>query len=311
MVDSQQAVQARRCNVCGGALETRYPQVVDPQSRETFAILACCDCGLGHTDPQPEDLGRYYGPAYHGGRHGFTARYCMARRGHFLAKVAGAGEGRRLLDVGCGDGSFLLEAKAHGWQVFGTEMNPSLARKEGLEVGERLSDVASHAPFDCITLWHSLEHMRDPRATIAEAVALLAPGGALLVAVPDAEGVQARAFGPGWFHLDVPRHLFHFGARSLTRLLEDAGLEVLRRWHQELELDLFGWTQSALNRVLPEPNLLFYRLTGRPTSGGAAQVAASYLLGSAATLIAIPAVVGGTSLGRGGTLVFGARKRPS
>jgi hypothetical protein len=106
----------------------------------------------------------------------------------------------------------------------------------------------------------------------------------------------------------VPRHLFQFGSRSLTRLLEGAGLEIVHRWHQELELDLFGWTQSALNAVLPEPNLLFYRLTGRKTSGRAGQVAASYLLGSVATLAAVPAVAASTALRRGATLVFAARK---
>ena len=62
------------CNICGGDLRTSYPRVLDPQSRETFAIARCERCGLGHTTPQPDDLGRYYGPAYHGGRHGFTAR---------------------------------------------------------------------------------------------------------------------------------------------------------------------------------------------------------------------------------------------
>ena len=78
------------CNGCGGTLSTRYPEVLDPQTRETFAIAACNSCGLGHTSPQPEDLSPYYGAAYHGGRHGFTAQYCVWRRMRFVENVAGS-----------------------------------------------------------------------------------------------------------------------------------------------------------------------------------------------------------------------------
>ncbi|MBS1154029.1 MAG: hypothetical protein H6Q89_5727 [Myxococcaceae bacterium] len=57
------------CNGCGGAVATRFDRVLDPQTREEFTIGVCEQCGLGHTQPQPEDLGRYYGAQYHGGRH--------------------------------------------------------------------------------------------------------------------------------------------------------------------------------------------------------------------------------------------------
>src|SRR5450432_3116171 len=68
------------CHGCGGALVEKFPDVEDPQTNERFAIAACERCGLGETRPQPDDLGKYYGSAYHGGRHSFTARYCAARR---------------------------------------------------------------------------------------------------------------------------------------------------------------------------------------------------------------------------------------
>jgi SAM-dependent methyltransferase len=292
------------CNNCGGPLRSRYPHVVDPQTRETFEISACERCGLGHTLPQPEDLGRYYGPAYHGGRHGFTARYCLWRRERFV--FPRTGPSGRLLDVGCGDGSWLLTARDHGWQTVGTELAPKLARENGLEVYETLDDVKGE--FDVATMWHSLEHMRDPHATVAKIAALTKPGGWIFIAVPDAEGLQAQLFGEKWFHLDVPRHLFHFGARSLRQLLLGAGYSVQHVWHQELELDLFGWAQSALNVLLPDPNVFFYRLTGRPTPAGAGQVAASFALGSAFSAAAIPALPAGALTGRGGTLVMAATK---
>jgi len=84
--------------------------VRDPETKHLFSILECTNCGLGHTSPQPGDLREYYGPTYHGGRHAFTARQAIARRIGIVEDVAGPGYCRTLLDVGCGDGSFLKAA---------------------------------------------------------------------------------------------------------------------------------------------------------------------------------------------------------
>jgi hypothetical protein len=159
-----------------------------------------------------------------------------------------------------------------------------------------------------VTLWHSLEHLRDPRGAFDRLYELLHPGGWLFAAVPDAQGLQARVFGPRWFHLDVPRHLFHFGEKSLRELYERAGFSVRHVWYQELELDWFGWVQSALNLVLPRPNVLFSSLTGRVSAAGAGQVAASFALGSALTAASLPAVPASTLARRGGTLVMAAQR---
>ena len=297
------------CNACGGALKSRFPAVLDPQTGERFSILACVACGLGHTTPQPADLQPYYGSTYHGGRHGFTSGLCVRRRLRLLASVAGdARNGRRLLDIGCGDGAFLLAAMEEGWSVAGTEMNPAPARARGIDpVHESIEEARAQAPFDCITLWHSLEHMRDPHATLSSIACMLAPGGLLFVAVPDAGGLQARLFGASWFHLDVPRHLYHFGARSLKGLLDTVGFAPLRQWHQEFEYDLLGWSQSALNLLMPAPNIFFKSLTGRHTEAVRTQVAASYTLGIMLSALALPATLLGTLSRRGGTLIVAAR----
>jgi hypothetical protein len=126
--------------------------------------------------------------------------------------------------------------------------------------------------------------------------------------VPDAEGLQARVFGSSWFHLDVPRHLYHFGDRSLTQLLNDAGLTIVRRWHQELEYDLFGWAQSALNKLLPVPNVFFNNLTGRPIGNGRKYSVVSNMLGIVLTALALPATAASALLRQGGTIIAVARR---
>jgi SAM-dependent methyltransferase len=279
--------------------------VVDPQSRETFSIARCQACGLGHTQPAPPDLARYYGSAYYGGRHGFTARFRAARRADLLERI-GTIPGN-VLDIGCGEGEFLLATRERGRPGVGIELGPAAraARAAGLDVRESLESASALAPFAAVTLWHSLEHLPDPLGTLAAARRLLSPDGRLVVAVPDNGGWQARIFGRRWFHLDVPRHLYHFDARSLAGLLERAGFVQLRRFHMEIEYDVLGWLQSLLNTALPEPNALFRLLTRKQRVRGA--LVPSILFAPPLAAIALPLTLLSAACGRGGTLVVAAR----
>jgi SAM-dependent methyltransferase len=300
----------RSCNACDGPLAPRLAAVRDPQSLEPFDIHRCGSCGLGHTSPIPEDIGAYYGAAYYGKRHSFTDRYCLARRLRFLTRAAP--RPGTLLDVGCGDGNFLKAASGVGWTAIGTDIGGALenAQANGLEAYGSLDEVRERAPFDAVTMWHTLEHFPDPKDTLERVRTLVAEDATLIVAVPDAAGLQASFFRRNWFHLDVPRHLYHFSRRALESLLRRAGFRVEGWRHQELELDLFGWMQSALNAVLPKPNVLFQSLTGKPSHGGPGQRAISYALGTALAPAALAATAVGTVTRRGGTLVAIARPAP-
>jgi SAM-dependent methyltransferase len=295
------------CRLCGRTLVSRFHKVLDPQTREIFQILACPSCRHAQTWPVPAVMESYYGKQYYGGRHGRTADYCACRRLRLVTKISGQGNGRRLLDVGCGNGTFLLKAKDHGWQVQGTEMNPDLARRVGLDVYGSLDEAAAIGPFDCITAWHVLEHFPDPLAELQTIGKLLAPGGSLILAVPDAEGTQARLWGRKWFHLDVPRHLHHFSKRSLDLHLAKTGFAIERVWHGELEYDLLGWSQSALNWLLPHPNMFFEVLTGRTAASGRVKRTAHFFLGVLFCGLALLPTWWGMLVGRAGTLIVAAR----
>jgi Methyltransferase domain len=299
---------AQECPLCSVGLEPHTPQVRDSISGEHFSIAWCPGCGMGVTAPLPSRIETYYRERYYGNRHSFTARLCNWRRRRLVSRCISPRDGARLLDVGTGDGAFLDTASCAGWAAVGVE--PNALHSHGTHpVFRTLEEASPLAPYDCITLWHVLEHVPAPLDCLIELRSMLSGDGALVLAVPDFGGLQARIFGRHWLHLDVPRHFYHFTAPSLLRLLDAAGFEVLHTAHQELEYDWFGWIQSSLNAVSATPNVLFDALTGKPPRVGPLSVCASYAAGSLLAFAALGLTVASTLVRRGGTLIVSARPR--
>jgi SAM-dependent methyltransferase len=276
-----------KCPLCGVTLALRFEGIRDLVTGESFSVLTCGTCNLGVTAPRVTDLARYYGTQYWGGRHSFTAEYCARRRVKILTRMTQGATSGRVLDFGCGDGTFLRRASQAGWTSFGVEASfrPEDAAPEGYEVFNSLDAVRSRGPFNAITMWHVLEHLTDPLAMVRELEGLLAPGGVFIIGVPDADGVQARTLGADWMHLDVPRHLYHFGRTSLERLLSLTSLSPFGWWNHEIEYDLMGWSQSALAKV-GMPGTFFDAVTGRIPFG--ARWAGAMIAGAAASAATLP-----------------------
>jgi SAM-dependent methyltransferase len=281
---------AGSCVVCGGPLAVRMANVLVVATDKAYSIVGCDECGLGQTWPAPTSPEDAYGSDYYGFRHSITTRLCDERRLGIVCRLTRAPG--RLLDVGCGEGTFMIAARRAGWVVSGTELNPEPSRAKGLTVCQE----PTGGPYECITLWHSLEHMGDPAAMIRRLRELLAPGGVLIAAVPDAGGLQARIFGPKWLHLDVPRHLFHFNTSSVEALMALSNLQVANTWHGEFEYDLMGWVQSVLNYLPASRNLFLRLLTGRARGASWPKALLHLILGGALTIITLPLAWGGTLL---------------
>jgi hypothetical protein len=213
-----------------------------------------------------------------------------------------------LVDIGCGDGSFLLEARRQGWTVLGTELDLKIVSPD-LDILGSIEALRGRAPFGCITLWHSLEHFRDPVAALADLAGMLTADGVCVVAVPNSGGWQARLFKRHWLHLDVPRHLYHFSLPGLRVMFDRAGLDVVLVRHQEVEYDVFGWIQSTLNCIMPRPNILFHAVTGQPCRTAPGLVAANLIVGCLLLIPAVCATALSALVGRGGTIVMVAQRR--
>lgn len=154
-----------------------------------------------------------------------------------------------------------------GWIVFGSERAIESARAAvtanqiPVFVGD-LDALGSSASFDLIILFQALEHLAEPMVTLRQSAALLAPGGIMVVAVPNFSSWQARVFGRSWFHLDVPRHRHHSSPAVLAAAFEKVGLNVVRTRFVSPEHDPYGWVQSVLNGMGYRQNQLTRLLTG-------------------------------------------------
>ena len=88
--------------------------------------------------------------------------------------------------------------------------------------------------------------------------------------------------------------------------LEKSGFRVKRIWHHEVEYDVFGWIQSALNAVLREPNVLFDWLTRREGRVSGGTIALHVALGAALLVPAFLMTVISTLMRAGGTIIVTA-----
>ncbi|MCO5167766.1 MAG: class I SAM-dependent methyltransferase [Planctomycetes bacterium] len=241
-------------------------------------IVVCPGCGLGRMHPMPtEEEVRAFYPAEYYGEEGrkfvpiieAPLRLVGARHVRFL--VRDLPRGARVLDVGCGRGVLLSALADRGLEAHGVELSEAAARGADPRAEVRIAPTLAEAGypdafFDRVIIWHVFEHLRDPRATLAEVRRVLRPGGEVVVSVPNFSSAQARWAGAAWFHLDPPRHLWHFTLDALRRLLEREGLPLVAEHHFSLRQNPFGWVQSALNRVPGLPRNALYELlqTGGP-----------------------------------------------
>ncbi|MBI5557291.1 MAG: methyltransferase domain-containing protein [Deltaproteobacteria bacterium] len=137
-----------------------------------------------------------------------------------------------LLDIGCGVGHFLSIARQNGWQTTGLELSEkgsAHCKKNGLTVFQKtIEEVALSADtFDVVTLLGVLEHMVDPKRTLANAVRVMKPGGVISVVVPNVYSLLAMILREKAVTFDGREHMIFFSADTLQKIFQKVGLEVL------------------------------------------------------------------------------------
>ena len=131
------------------------------------------------------------------------------------------------MDLGCGRGVLLKAFQSLGHEVIGVERKDSPCLGMPNVICSELDDIKLEAEsFDIIVIWHVLEHLKEPAKTLADVSRLLKPKGSLFISVPNFGSNQATFFKKHWFHLDLPRHLYHFNTRSLVNIFKQENLVI-------------------------------------------------------------------------------------
>jgi SAM-dependent methyltransferase len=239
------------CALCGGRhlQELLHPcdQRHDPP-RWNYHVVRCADCGFlfRHPGIRPERLGELYA----------TGRYAKFLGGKYTDKrvrryqvtmapfggLFAAGDGRRLLDFGCGNGLFLDIAYERGFDCYGVDLaEDAIAAARERPSGRNayhgspteIPEIAAGG-FDVITMWSVLAHLAQPVEDLAMLRGLLGPDGVLLILTVNADSLILRRELEKWGGF-TPNHLLFSTPRTLPRLLERTGFGavVMPPWYGE------------------------------------------------------------------------------
>jgi SAM-dependent methyltransferase len=229
------------CPLCGGRSIFAFV-AVDRNRRttdESFSYRRCEVCSTIFMIDVPGDLSPYYEGDYYP----FDAAgepLWRSNPGLSAAEVWRVGALRtmvdpgRLIDVGAGAGGFVAAAQDGGFQVTALEMDGACCDyirthlgAEAIGTDDPLTSLRALPAARVVTLWHVLEHLREPADMIGVAAESLEPGGVLAIAVPSPDSLQFKLLRTRWAHLDAPRHLCLMPRDAIVRRAREVGLELI------------------------------------------------------------------------------------
>src|SRR5215204_5964512 len=228
-----------------------------------FHLCKCPGCGLQFQNPRLsfEELAeKVYTEDYCPGHEESANDAAYSRQISNFEKLIGM-KGR-VLDVDCGNGSFLKFAEQRGWKIFGADirLSPETAGLTCPLWEGRLTDIDfGGAKFDVIRFNHVIEHLQNPLIELARCRDLLNPGGLVFVGVPNLSGVspQIKNFQSKlglkkkrWRHYAALHHLYFFTPSTLISMIEKAGFTV-KFWETPVDKD-YGRFGDLYRRVVEQ-----------------------------------------------------------
>ncbi len=244
------------CNLCGQnntkLLFKSRDRRINTKNETLFSVAQCKNCGLVYVNPQPsyEELKEFYGESYFNvqnsniNKRGGIFKFLQLIKNKTLGsnslpnskfyryknKIFQQTSGK-FLDVGCATGvqNLPLMKEFSQWKFYGIEPD-EVAFQKAVKIKNFLIQKGylenTHYPdkfFDVILIHQVLEHILNPKKILAECHRILKDNGKLIVAVPDFGSLSSKIFGKFWYHLDTPRHLYHFNSQTLQKLAEESG----------------------------------------------------------------------------------------
>ena len=204
--------------------------------KDSLSVVICKRCRLRYVNPrvnrqtlETEYTETYYPPDKVERLHTGSMEWLQMTERLTELEAQHPSKGR-LLDVGCGIGTFLHLAREQGWEPHGIDPSKSGSAfaKEAyildVQCGYIFDADFPSAYFDAVTLYHVLEHISELNPFLSELRRVLKPKtGVLVIEVPNGESLQSRFQKADWPYVHPRDHLYYFSVDSLPKLLQKHG----------------------------------------------------------------------------------------
>lgn len=263
------------CPVCLGKNNSKVREIYDDRygQPDIFYLVRCTQCGHLMTSPRlaESDLGDLYS-TYYPRKHVNIADLKheaalsirpLARWRRWWSGTDNQGQytvrpDELMLDIGCGSGLSLLEAKAIGADVRGVEADPNVRRIADeldlkIHIGSLLEEPFPDEQFDLVVLNQVIEHMPDPALMLNRLRARLKPGGRIILVFPNVKSLWCRIFGKRWINWHVPYHLHHFTRTGFANMVRRTGYSI--RKARTITPNLWTILQLRASKINVEPGV--------------------------------------------------------
>jgi len=242
------------CPHCGASCVEPYrPEKQWEYAGEAIKLLHCpaCDGQFSHPLPSAALLEQLYGKDYDYSwyRDHYPAKFLDALTRVWQYRKRGLLRGKRILDYGGGLGYFSKALRLFGYEA---ETRDPVYQRSATGQATAASVAAAGEKWDVVVCHHVLEHAPDPGAFLTGLGTLLAPGGSILIVVPNADSLGYKSYGPDWiWHQGPFIHIHHFTPRGLRTLVEQHGYQItgenyFERWDANTLADV-GMTKQFQN----------------------------------------------------------------
>jgi SAM-dependent methyltransferase len=273
-----------RCCVCDADEAEKIGAGFDFEYRtsgDRFGVMQCKICGLVYLNPRPavEEFETIYPENYHAfdfeeADYGLIYRIrARLEANRVLSWCADLADDARILDVGCGDGFHLNLLRKYGaksWTLEGVDLDKRavrMAEKSGLKIHlgtvEKLN--LPENSYDLAFMIQTIEHVEKPDAVVSAVKKLLKPDGKLVIVTDNTDSIDFRLFKKSyWGGYHFPRHWNLFNRKSLTKLAEKCGFEMI---DLSTQVSPVNWVYSIHNALVDKraPRVLINRFTLRST----------------------------------------------
>ena len=237
------------CPMCGSAKATT--------ERTRADIVKCADCAIVYlrTRPSRESMEAKYQTYADGASHmrlpvtvdeirtsGLRREYFMQELLSFVKQPGGMPG--RLLDIGCGWGAFLANAREKGFEPFGVEICAKMANFANSVMGlkvlvQQLEDTLfAEGVFNVVSIIHVFEHLPNQKSALAYIHHILRPEGIFCGIVPNYGSLCSKSQRDNWSWLDPEMHYIHFTPVTLRLALEKQGFKVLKLYTHTGDFDV-------------------------------------------------------------------------